>query len=277
MIELGVRLENLAEAYHLQQELAHKNRILAATIEQLKETEVQLVHSEKLASLGRMTAGIIHEINNPLNFTTVGLRELRTKAESLDSEEKPEFQEILQDIEGGINRIVRIVSDLRTFSQPQTSRLESVRVIEVMNSALRFVSHEWRDRVRIEKDIPEDHTIWANPNQVTQVLVNLLQNALDALRKKSFSDGAVPTIWLRGSVENDESVITVRDNGEGIAPEDIDKIFDPFFTTKDVGEGMGLGLSICYRIIKQHGGRIQVQSERNAYSEFVLRFPQKKG
>jgi C4-dicarboxylate-specific signal transduction histidine kinase len=275
MIELGVRLENLAEAYHLQQELAHKNRILAATIEQLKETEVQLVHSEKLASLGRLTAGIIHEINNPLNFTTVALRELRTKAESLDIEEKPEFQEILQDIEGGINRIVRIVSDLRTFSQPRTSRLESVRVIEVMNSALRFVSHEWRDRVRIEKDIPEDYTIWANPNQVTQVLVNLLQNALDALKKKSFSD-AVPTIWLRASVEDSENVITVRDNGEGIAPEDIDKIFDPFFTTKDVGEGMGLGLSICYRIMKQYGGRIQVQSERNAYSEFVLRFPRKK-
>jgi two-component system sensor histidine kinase PhcS len=138
---------------------------------------------------------------------------------------------------------------------------------------LRLLSNEWENKVRIEKQIPENQTIWANRNQITQVMVNLLQNALQALEKKHCSETGA-TIWVRGSEENGESLIIVRDNGEGIASENLQKIFDPFFTTKDVGEGMGLGLSICYRIMNQHGGRIQVESKRGAYSEFTLHFPQ---
>jgi len=274
MTELSVRLKNLFDTYTLQQELARQNQILEATIEQLKETEVQLVHSEKLASLGRLSAGIIHEINNPLNFAKTALYVLQIMTESLGTNEKTEFREVLQDMGEGINRISSIVSDLRTFTQPHLTQLEKVPVVEVINSALRLLSNEWESKVRIEKEIPEDQSIWANRNQITQVLVNLLQNALHALAKKDFSD-TPPTIWVRGIEEDGESLIIVRDNGEGIPAENLQKIFDPFFTTKDVGEGMGLGLSICYRIIKQHGGRIQVQSGPGEYSEFRLRLPQK--
>jgi signal transduction histidine kinase len=270
--EVSVRLKNLADAHHLQQELSRKNQILEATLEQLKETEGQLVHSEKLASLGRMSAGIIHEINNPLNFAKTGLFTLKRMAESLADEEKGEFLAVLRDMEGGVNRIIHIVSDLRTFTRPDVNELETVPVVKIIDSALRFLSHEWRDKVHIEKDIQEGHTIWANRNQATQVLVNLLQNALDSVKSKAFSDIG-PTIWLRSVELDGESVITVRDNGEGIAPETLPKIFDPFFTTKDVGAGMGLGLSICYRIMQQHGGKIDVRSERGEYSEFKLSFP----
>jgi signal transduction histidine kinase len=273
MTELSVRLKNLFDTHTLQQELARQNQVLEATIEQLKETEVQLVHSEKLASLGRMSAGIIHEINNPLNFAKTALYVLRIMAESLSENEKTEFRDVLQDMAEGIDRISSIVSDLRTFTQPHLTQLEQVSVVEVVNSALRLLSNEWETKVRIEKEIPETQTIWANRNQIIQVLVNLLQNALQALEKKHCSETGA-TIWLRGIEENGESLVIVRDNGEGIASENLQKIFDPFFTTKDVGEGMGLGLSICYRIINQHGGRIQVQSERGAYSEFTLHFPQ---
>ena len=274
MTELSVRLKNLFNTYTLQQELARQNQILEATIEQLKETEVQLVHSEKLASLGRLSAGIIHEINNPLNFAKTALYVLQIMTESLGANEKTEFREVLQDMGEGINRISSIVSDLRTFTQPHLTQLEKVPVVEVINSALRLLSNEWESKVRIEKEIPEDQTIWANRNQITQVLVNLLQNALQALEKKDFSE-TPPTIWVRGIEEDGESLIIVRDNGEGIPSENLQKIFDPFFTTKDVGEGMGLGLSICYRIVKQHGGRIQVQSEPGAYSEFRLSLPRR--
>jgi signal transduction histidine kinase len=274
MTELGVRLKNLFDTHTLQQELARQNQVLEATIEQLKETEVQLVHSEKLASLGRMSAGIIHEINNPLNFAKTALYVLRIMAESLSENEKTEFRDVLQDMAEGIDRISSIVSDLRTFTQPHLTQLEQVSVVEVVNSALRLLSNEWETKVRIEKEIPETQTIWANRNQIIQVLVNLLQNALQALEKKHCSETGA-TIWLRGIEKNGESLVIVRDNGEGIASENLQKIFDPFFTTKDVGEGMGLGLSICYRIINQHGGRIQVQSERGAYSEFTLHFPQR--
>jgi signal transduction histidine kinase len=273
MTELSVRLKNLFDTHTLQQELARQNQVLEATIEQLKETEVQLVHSEKLASLGRMSAGIIHEINNPLNFAKTALYVLRIMTESLSQNEKTEFREVLQDMAEGIDRISSIVSDLRTFTQPHLTQLERVSVVEVVNSALRLLSNEWENKVKIEKEILETQTIWANRNQIIQVLVNLLQNALQALEKKHCSETGA-TIWLRGIEENGESLVIVRDNGEGIASENLQKIFDPFFTTKDVGEGMGLGLSICYRIINQHGGRIQVQSERGAYSEFTLHFPQ---
>jgi signal transduction histidine kinase len=269
--ELSVRLKNLFDAHTLQQELARQNQVLEATIEQLKETEVQLVHSEKLASLGRMSAGIIHEINNPLNFAKTALYVLRIMTESLTSNEKKDFREVLEDMGEGINRISAIVSDLRTFTQPHLTQLEQVSVVEVVDSALRLLSNEWENKVRIEKDIPENQTVWANQNQTIQVLVNLLQNALHALEKKPCFETA-PTIWIRGVEENSESLIIVRDNGEGISADNLPKIFDPFFTTKDVGEGMGLGLSICYRIMKQHGGRIQVQSEPGQYSEFKLHF-----
>jgi C4-dicarboxylate-specific signal transduction histidine kinase len=272
--ELSVRLKNLFDAHALQQELARQNQILEATIEQLKETEVQLVHSEKLASLGRMSAGIIHEINNPLNFAKTALYVLRIMTESLTSGEKKEFREVLEDMGEGINRISAIVSDLRTFTQPHLTQLEKVPVGELVDSALRLLSNEWENKVRIEKEIPDNQAIWANRNQITQVLVNLLQNALHALEKKRCFETA-PTIWIRAVEENGENLIVVRDNGEGITAENLPKIFDPFFTTKDVGEGMGLGLSICYRIMKQHGGRIQVRSEPDHYSEFTLHFSQR--
>jgi signal transduction histidine kinase len=273
--ELLLRLKNLADAHHLQQELARKNQILQATLEQLKETEAQLVHSEKLASLGRMSAGIIHEINNPLNFAKTGLFTLKSMVTSLVREDTAEFLDVLRDMEGGINRIIHIVSDLRTFTRPDVGLLETVSVLIVVESALRFLSHEWRDKVRIEKNIPQTLTIQANRNQATQVLVNLLQNALDALRNKTFVD-AKPTIWLGAVQGHSDTVITVHDNGEGIAPENLPKIFDPFFTTKDVGAGMGLGLSISYRIMQQHGGRIDVSSEPGEYSEFKLFFPRRE-
>jgi C4-dicarboxylate-specific signal transduction histidine kinase len=273
--ELSVRLKNLVDAYHLQRELARKNQVLESTLEQLKETEAQLAQSEKLASLGRMSAGIIHEINNPLNFTKTGLYTLRGMADPLSEEAKTEFLEVLRDMEDGINRITNIVSDLRTFTQPNVSQFEAVPALQVVNSALRFLSNEWRDTVKIEKEIPEHQTIWANSHQVTQILVNLLQNALYALKRISSCE-IEPMIWIRCFDDDGDSLIVVRDNGEGIPSENLYKIFDPFFTTKDVGEGMGLGLSICYRLMKQHGGRIEVHSDPGKYSEFILRFPQKQ-
>jgi signal transduction histidine kinase len=272
MTELRVRLKNLADTFHLQQKLARQNQVLEATIEQLKETEVQLVHSEKLASLGRMSAGIIHEINNPLNYAKTGLYVLRKSIDSPSNDEKEASLEVLQDIQEGIDRIDRIVSDLRVFTHPNVTQIERIQLGELVTSALRLLSHELHNKAIVENEISSDQTIWANRNQVTQVLVNLLQNAVYALGKKPTAE-TPPTIWLRALQEYDHSLVIIRDNGEGIAAENLPKIFDPFFTSKDVGEGMGLGLSICYRIMQQHGGCIEVRSERGVYSEFTLRFP----
>ena len=215
--ELSVRLKNLIDANRLRQELASKNQILETTLEQLKEAEAQLVQSEKLASLGKMSAGIIHEVNNPLTFAKTGLHVLRKKTESLGAEEKSVFREILQDIEDGINRITTIVSDLRTFTQPNHTQVEPVSVAKVVNLALRFLSNQWRDKVKIENNVPEHQIVWANVNEVTQLLVNLLQNALHALSKVSSSQKE-PIIRISSFNEDGESLIVVWDNGEANSP-----------------------------------------------------------
>jgi signal transduction histidine kinase len=273
--ELHVRIRNLVESHDYQRKLSRQNQALESTIEQLKDTESQLVQTEKLASLGRMSAGIIHEINNPLNFATTGLFALRHKSGLLAPEQRGEYEEILRDVEEGIKRVRDIVSDLRTFTHPNVEQREQVEVAEVVGAALRFLSSEWRDKVRIEQNLAEHQTVWANRNKMVHILVNLLQNSLDALRHKQFA-GEQPTIWIEGRVENDRSLVMVRDNGTGIDAEHLDKIFDPFFTTKEVGKGMGLGLSICYRIVRDYDGRVSVKTERGRYCEFTLEFPVKR-
>ena len=274
--ELHVRIKNLVESFHYQRKLSKQNQVLESTIDQLKDTESQLVQTEKLASLGRLSAGIIHEINNPLNFATTGLYTLRKKGKFLAPEQQADYEEVLKDIEEGIGRVKTIVSDLRSFSHPGAESMDQIEVADIVEATLRFVSHESRDKVDIEQSIPEHQAIWANRNKLIQVLVNLVQNSLDAMKTKQYENER-PALRLEGRVVNGRSQLVVRDNGPGIDPKNLDKIFDPFFTTKDVGEGMGLGLSICHRIVQDYEGQIAVKSEPGKFCEFTLDFPDKGG
>jgi signal transduction histidine kinase len=275
--ELQARIKNLIESHHYQRKLSKQNKALTTAIEQIKDTEMQLVQSEKLASLGRLSAGIIHEINNPLNFTMTGLFALRNKSKSLSPEQRGEYDEILNDVEEGLKRVRNIVSDLRTFTHPGGGTGEPVDVADVVGASLRFLAGEWKDKAAIEQKLPPGQIAWANRNKLIHVLVNLLQNSIDALAEKNFDGGEKPTIWIEGRVEGGRSLIIVRDNGMGIEQKVVDKIFDPFFTTKEVGKGMGLGLSICYRIVQGYGGRIVVRSERGKFCEFTIDLPIKDG
>jgi two-component system sensor histidine kinase PhcS len=256
------------------QKLDSQNKELADTLQKLTAAESQLVQQEKMAALGVMSAGIIHEMNNPLNFATTGLFTLRKKSKYVAPDQQADFEDIVKDVEDGISRVKNIVSDLRMFTHPDTDSLDEVEVSEAVTSALRFLSNEWKDKVHIEQKLPEHQTVRANKNKLIHVLTNLLQNSLDAMREKSFN-GEQPTIWIEGRVENGASILTVRDNGPGIASEHVGKIFDPFFTTKDVGDGMGLGLSICYRIVQESKGKISVRTEPGKFCEFTLEFPVK--
>ncbi|HEX7861061.1 MAG TPA: ATP-binding protein [Verrucomicrobiae bacterium] len=273
--ELHVRIKNLIDSHEYQRQVTRQNQILEATLEQLKETESQLVQSEKLASLGRMSAGIIHEINNPLNFAKTATHILRRQAKQLPEGDREEYDDTLKDIEEGIDRVRHIVSDLRSFSHPNTEMFEDVAVENLISTTLRFMSHEWKERVDLVQNVKAGATVWGNRHQLIQVLLNLTQNALDALKKKDFGADK-PMIEIAGLHRDDKFLLVIRDNGPGIAPENISRIFDPFFTTKDVGEGMGLGLSICYRILEAHGGRITVKSELGQFCEFTLEFPAEK-
>jgi C4-dicarboxylate-specific signal transduction histidine kinase len=222
-----------------------------------------------------MSAGIIHEINTPLNFVTTSLFALRKKAKHLAPEQQADYEDTLRDVEDGITRVKNIVSDLRMFTHPSSDDQDHVDASEVVASALRFLSNELKDKVKIQQNLIEHQTVHANKNKLIHVFVNLIQNSLDALRNKPFNNGERPTIWIEGRQENGLSCLIVRDNGPGISNEHLDKIFDPFFTTKEVGEGMGLGLSICYRIIQESQGRISVRTEVGRFCEFTLEFPAK--
>lgn len=264
--ELAARTKNLIESQQFQRELAIQKNALESTLEQLKETEGQLVQNEKMASLGRLSAGIIHEINNPLNYANSALHVLKSKKDQLPKEDQEKYGETVADIEDGIGRVQRIVSDLRTFTHPKgADALAAVGLEDVVSTALRFLSHELKDRVQVEVRIPEGQKVMTDRNKLVHVFVNLFQNSADALKDRPGARLSVEAAAKDGKVR-----VKVRDNGTGIDPKDMDKIFDPFFTTKDVGQGMGLGLSLCYRILQEQGGDIRVKSEKGSYTEFEL-------
>jgi signal transduction histidine kinase len=270
--ELRLRLKNLVDTFRLQKSLDWQNQKLKATLDQLQETETQLVQSEKLASLGRLSAGIIHEINNPLNFANTGLHMIASHGRHLPDSVRPEFQETLKDILDGLGRVTTIVSDLRSFTHPGAAE-DEVDVQNSVSSATRFLAAELRDDIQLKVSIPDGFIVRANRNKLIQVFINLLQNAADAVRQKSYPVGERPEITITAEVSPPFHRIRVRDNGSGIPAEVIGKVFDPFFTTKDVGSGTGLGLSICHRIITDAHGRIAAQSSPGKFTEFTLEFP----
>ena len=229
-------------------------------------------HEGQQRKLGRWDWHALFELGDT---RLLGYIILRNKGKFLAEEERAEYAEILEDVEEGIKRVQNIVSDLRAFTHPDVVQLDHVEVDQIVASALRFLSNEWKDQVEIVQDLPANQTIWANQSKLTQVVVNLLQNSLDAIKTKSFAEGK-PTIWIEGRADVARSALIIRDNGEGIDPLVMGKIFDPFFTTKDVGRGMGLGLSICYRIIHDFEGKISVRSEPGKFCEFKLEFPSRQ-
>lgn len=273
LAEVTARLKNLAASRLYEKQLARQKQQLELALEQLKETEALLVRNEKLASLGRLSAGLIHEINNPLHYAKQALYVLRRMARSMSEEQRAGVTEIVQDVEGGIDRVARIISDLRGFSSMSPESSEHFRLKPTVEATLRFFSESWENGVRLDVDIPDEIEIVGQRNHVLQVLINLIQNSLDAVLAKKFPRGEKPVVSIRASQDQDRVFIRIRDNGSGIDPEIASRIFDPFFTTKDVGEGMGLGLAISHRIIMEHHGRITVQSEPGSFCEFTIELP----
>ena len=273
LTEVMVRLKNLVDSRLFQKELVVQKQQLETALEQIKETESMLVQNEKLASLGRLSAGLIHEINNPLNYARQGLHILGRSTPSLPEAERAEFAETVKDVEDGVNRVIQIISDLRGFTRNTNQLNQAFDLKTVVATGLRFFSHVWKDGILREVDIPEGLEIQGDSNQFVQVLINFIQNALDAMATKQYAEGESACIKLTAHTRRDKVIFSVRDNGPGIPQGIRDKIFDPFFTTKDVGQGMGLGLSICNRIISDHGGRIEVQSQPGQFTDFILELP----
>lgn len=276
LAELSARVRSLSNSHQLQLALSRQNQKLEATLEDLRDTETQLVQAEKMASLGRMSAGIIHEINNPLNYALTALELLSFKASSLPELERPEYEETVRDVEEGLRRVAGIIGDLRLFTHPQGGEIEDVPVRAAALAALRFLAAELKNRVTIENRLPEDLTVPAVRSKLIQVFLNLLQNSLDALRDRQGTDNE-PRIILSAETQAQVTRIRIRDNGPGIPAELLSRIFDPFFTTKEVGEGTGLGLSICFRLLNEVGATITVESRVGEFCEFTMVFGDREG
>jgi signal transduction histidine kinase/HD-like signal output (HDOD) protein/ActR/RegA family two-component response regulator len=269
---LATAAANGIERILLEKDLQAQARELADSSRKMEESQRQLFHSHRLATVGRLAAGAAHEINNPLTIISLNIQ-IMERLFSLGEGSLPEIRDRLKVIAGQEQRISKIISDLMNFARPSQAKLEASDIARVMNEVLMVIG----DRVsmtkitmdnRIPADLPK---VYVDAAQIEQVFMNLLINANHAMPGGG-------TITLRAEVDRRERVaITVTDTGTGIAKENLSKIFDPFFTTKKEGEGTGLGLAICHAIVEHNGGSLQVQSEVGVGTTFSLRLPIDQG
>lgn len=266
-----------------EEELRQGNEELSTTNEHLLQMQKKLVEKEKMASLGQLTAGIAHEINNPINFISGGVQameqlydELANLLSSTPSEEvermKEEAKNLMTSINNGVFRTSAIIKSLRTFSSPVESLDSSglVDVAESIQDALILLRDKaQKAHVNVQLSFGHTHGTKANASLLTQVFVNLIDNAIFALR--SISTERI--IRITTSESDSYLTIKVKDNAGSIPSDMINRIFEPFFTTKEVGAGTGLGLWICYSIIEKHSGSITVVSNPEQGTEFKIILP----
>jgi len=248
--------------------------VSAHDITERKQMQARLLLTDRLASLGTLAAGIAHEVNNPLAFVLANLGFLEHEFQRLllaqPGEQLREMHEVLHETNQGAERIRHIVRDLQTLSRNDGEQRMSVDVCEVLESSLRLMRTEFRDRARVVKDFEPVPTVWASEVRLGQVFLNLLINAAHAMPTGQPERNEV-RVRVRTLVTH--VVIEVTDTGTGIDPAVRDRIFDPFFTTKPVGKGTGLGLSICHGIVMGLGGELSVESELGKGSTFRVILP----
>ena len=295
---IEVQRVNLVEK--LAQEIQAKNDTLVKTLDRLRRTQEQVVMQEKLASLGALTAGIAHEIRNPLNFVNNFAALSRELIEELREEmqetsegngaiDRELLEEILDDLDlnntkvrehGG--RADRIVEGMLAHSRDEAGRVEPIDVNQVLDEYAKLAYHGLRGtdssfNVTLKREFDDNAgTVKGIGRDVSRVFLNIVTNACHATaaRAEKEADGTYsPTVLLRTVGDEDHVVVTIRDNGTGIPDSIIKKIFEPFFTTKSGTQGTGLGLSISRDIIVGHGGKLDVESEAGEYTEFRIKLP----
>ncbi|MBW1615943.1 MAG: response regulator [Deltaproteobacteria bacterium] len=256
--ELIIRVENAIRTSIQQKQIKE-------ALDKLKEVETQLIQSEKLNSLGILSAGIIHEINNPLSFMSGYVGGLRRKGKDAD----PEIKEAIDNIYEGIERITRITLSLKKFASGAKRYQQAFYINDSLKSALTLASSKIKDIKIINLLDVEKCKVIGLPDEIAQVFINLLVNAADAFKNID----RTPEIKIISFKERDRLFIKFKDNGCGIEEAKLSNIFDPFYTTKKTGKGMGLGLSICYKIVKKHGGDFNVNSKPDEFTEFIFDLP----
>lgn len=289
------------------EELQDANLQLNNAITNLKDAQTQLVDAEKMASLGQLTAGIAHEINNPINFVKsninplkldfsdlINLLEKYVELHKIDKESaiqqhlkelnhyqnnldipfiKEEIMNLIKGIEDGAERTAEIVRGLRTFTRIDESALKKVDIHDGMNSTLVILKNSTPFNVQIIRNFYAKGAIECFPGKLNQVFMNIFNNAFQAMKSKANTDGVDYLTIQTDDSKNNCIRISIKDTGNGMPPDVKKRIFEPFFTTKEVGEGTGLGLAIVYKIIQKHNGTIDVTSEVGIGTEFIITLP----
>lgn len=286
---------------YLEDLVSMRTHELSETNQRLQQTSNQLLQAEKMASLGQLSAGIAHEINNPIAYINSNLQLLVNYCDDIDGivqacMETPNSPDddaqsqiknkadkfinyqflidntktLLQESLTGVDRVSLIVQDLRTFSHPEQQTWQLTDINTCIESALNITTNEIKYKATVVKDFADVPAIECVAPQINQVLVNLLMNAAQAIDEHG-------EIRIATFCDNDQrATIEIEDNGHGINAQCLDKIYDPFFTTKPVGEGTGLGLSVSYGIIQSHNGHIAVDSEIGRGTKFTISLPLKQ-
>jgi two-component system, NtrC family, sensor kinase len=278
------------------QEIDSQKALVEKTLEELKATQKQLIQSEKMASLGQLTAGIAHEIQNPLNFvnnfsevTSELLNELSEDSiQKLPVGERDKAVLIIKDAIANLEKITHhgkradsIVKGMLQHSRSSSGIKESIDINALVDEYLRLIFHGIRAKEKsfnatikteFDEKIGKINTI---PQDLSRVIINLLNNAFYAVteKKRQHEDGFEPIVFVGTKRLGDKVQIKVRDNGNGIPQKIMDKIFQPFFTTKPTGQGTGLGLSLSYDIVNSLGGQLTVETEEGEYAEFTMLLP----
>jgi C4-dicarboxylate-specific signal transduction histidine kinase len=264
-----ILVEDVTGKVELENQLIQKHLELQRAFEDVKEAQNAVIQSAKLASLGEMSSGIAHELNQPLQ-AILGFSQELEHLENLT----PTGREFLGDIISGTKKMAEIIRSLRSFARQSGDECVETSVRDAVEEARRLMHHSLLQKgIEFEIESSDVPFIFANPIQLEQVFVNLFSNARDAIESAHPGKG---TIYVRYSCTDEFVVVTVKDDGCGMTTETQQKIFDPFFTTKEVGQGTGLGLSISYGILKKLSAEIVVDSKINQGTEFQVRFPLRK-
>ena len=265
--ELLLRISNLSKVKKLQsiqsQDLVLSKDDLKKSLVDLREFQKKLIQSEKLNSIGTLSAGIIHEVNNPLSYAMMALRFLKADALVKDNDD---LTEIVHDIESGMERINTIVGEFKNFVRlEEGGQKTDFLIFDIANSALKFTVLECKG-VEVKNNIDPNIMVVGSHNHITQILINLITNACRAIEKsKNGNNGLVE---IRSEIDGDRVKIIVKDNGIGMSKEELGKIFDTFYTNSEFGKGTGLGLSICSSMVQNHGGLLKVESDPGQGSVF---------
>lgn len=283
----------------LEKRVQERSEQLKDAIKEIQSTQAMMVHSEKMKSLGELVAGIMHEVNNPVNFIYGNLTHLKNYSKDLitiidefksyegelSEEHRAKVDELMKQIDyeflktdlpdlidschEGTERVKNIVLDLKDFSRMEEAALTSVDLAKEIDTTLNILHNKFKYKITVHKDYePNMPKIEAYGGQLNQVFMNILDNAAYAVSDKERGD-----VYIRLRTTNKYAVIEIEDNGKGMDAKTRDKIFNPFFTTKPVGQGSGLGLSISYKVIKNHKGNIEVYSTPGKGTKFIITLP----